>query len=79
MAQVRGGREVHTGAESRCNKSLGVWVRPAVSDWSLAAWTVDGVVMLGIPQSDPGSDHVECKQLVRMGGQLPKWMGRGPS
>ena len=47
VAQVRGGREdimgrvVRAGAESRCSKPLGAWVRPAVSDWSLAAWTVD--------------------------------------
>ena len=27
------------------------WVRSAVSDWSIAAWTVDGVVVVGIPQS----------------------------
>ena len=51
VAQIRGGREdimgrvVRAGAESRCSKPLGAWVRPAVSDWSLAAWTVDGVVM----------------------------------
>ena len=50
-----------------------------MSDWSLAAWTVDGVVMLGIPQSGPGSNHVECRQLARAEGQLPKWMSRGPS
>ena len=59
-AQVRGdredvmGRRVRTGAGSRCSKSLGAWERPIVSDWSLAAWTVDGVVMRGIPQSGPG-------------------------
>ena len=35
--------------------------------------------MLGIPQSGPGSDHVECRQLARVGGQLPKWLNRGPS
>ena len=85
VAQVRGGREdvmgrrVRTGAGSRCSKPLGAWERPAVSDWSLAAWTVEGVVMLGIPQSGPGSNHVECRQLARVGGQLPKWMNRGPS
>ena len=45
----------------------------------MAAWTVDGEVMLGIPQPGPGSNHVECKQLARVGGQLPKWMSRGPS
>jgi hypothetical protein len=80
VAQVRGGREdimgrvVRAGAESRCSKSLGAWVRPVVSDWSLAAWTVDGVVMLGIPQSGPGSNHVECRQLARVEGQLPRCM-----
>ena len=85
VAQVRGGREdvmgrvVRTGAGSRCSKSLGAWMRPSVSDWSLAAWTVNGEVMLGIPQSGPGSDHVECRRLARVEGQLPKWMGRGPS
>ena len=50
-----------------------------MSDWSLATWIVEGVVMLGVPQSGPGSDHVECRQLARVGGQLPKWMNRGPS
>ena len=35
--------------------------------------------MLGIPQSGPGSNHVECRQLARVEGQLPKWMSRGPS
>jgi hypothetical protein len=87
VAQVRGGRtdvmgrRVRTGAGSRCSKPLGAWERPTVSDWSLdlAAWTLEGVVMLGIPQSGPGSDHVECRQLVRVGGQLPKWMNREPS
>ena len=85
VAQDRGGREdimgrvVRTGAESRCSKPLGAWVRPAMSDWGLATWTVDGVVMLGIPQSGPGSNHVECRQLARVEGQLPRWMGRGPS
>ena len=84
VAQVRGGREdimgrvVRTGAESRCSNPLGAWVRPTVSDWSLAAWIVDGVVMLGIPQSGHGSSHVERKQLARVEGQLPRWMGRGP-
>ena len=53
-------------------------MRPTVSDWSLAAWTVDGVVMLGIPQSGPDSNHVECKQLARVKDQLPRWIGRGP-
>jgi hypothetical protein len=85
VAQVRGdrvdemGRTVRTGAGSRCSRPLGAWERSAVSDWSLAAWTVDGEVILGIPQSGPGSNHVECKQLVRVEGQLPKWMSRGPS
>ena len=55
------------------------WGRHAVSDWSLIAWTVDGEVMLGIPQSGPGSSHVVCKQLGRVKSQLPRWMGRGPS
>jgi hypothetical protein len=85
VAQTRGyrddvmGRAVRTGAGSRCSRPLGAWGRSAVSDWSLAAWTVDGEVMLGIPQSGPGNNHVECKQLVRVEGQLPKWMGRGLS
>ena len=59
--------------------ALGAWERAAVSDWSLAAWTVNGEVMLGIPQSGPGNDHLECKQLVRVEGQLPKWISRGAS
>ena len=85
VAQVRGcredamGRAVRMGAGSRCSRPLGAWERAAVSDWSLAAWTVNGEVMLGIPQSGPGNDHLECKQLVRVEGQLPKWMSRGPS
>ena len=45
----------------------------------MAAWAVGGVAMLGIPQSGPGSDHVKCKQLATVKGQLPRWMGRGPS
>ena len=40
-----------------------------MSDWRLAAWSVDRVAMLGIPQSGPGSNHVECKQLARVDGQ----------
>ena len=54
-------------------------MRAAVSDWSLAAWTGAGEVMLGMPQSRPGSGHVICKQLSRVKGQLPRWMSRGPS
>jgi hypothetical protein len=82
VAQVRGGREdvmgrvVRTGAGSRCNKSLGAWMGPSVSDWSLAASTADGVAMPGIPQSGPGSDHVECRRLARVEGQRaeePGW------
>ena len=73
------GRVVRTEAESTCNKSLGAWMRPAVSDWSLAGWSVDEVAMLGISKSCPGSDHVECTQLTRVRGQLPKWKGRGLS
>ena len=46
---------------------------------SIAAWTVDGVVVLGIPQSGSGRDHLVCKQLGRAEGQLPRWMHRGPS
>jgi hypothetical protein len=78
VAQVRGvrvgvvGRTVRAGAESRCSRPLGAWVRSAVSDWSIAAWTVDGVVVLGMPQSGPGMDHLVCRQLSRTEGQLPK-------
>ena len=85
MAQVRGGRvdamdrTVRAGAGSRYNGPLGAWARPAVSDWSLVAWTVDGVAMLVIPQSGPGSKHVVCQQLGRVEGQLPGWMDRGPN
>ena len=87
VAQARGdrvdvvGRTVRVGAESRCSRPLGAWVRSAMSDWSIAAWTVDGVVVLGIPQSGPGRDHLVCKQLgtCRAEGQLLRWMHRGPS
>ena len=86
-AQVRGsrvgvmGRTVRGGAESRCSGPLGAWVRSAVSDWSIATWTAGGVVVLGIPQSGPGRDHLVCKQLgtCRAEGQLLRWMHRGPS
>ena len=84
VAQVRGGRAgvmgrtVRAGAESRCNRPLGAWVRSAVGDWSMAAWTVDGVVVLVIPQSGPGSSQLVCRQLGRAEGQLPGWMHRGP-
>jgi hypothetical protein len=85
VAQARGsrvdtvGRTVRTGAESRCSRALGAWARPSVSDWGLVAWAVDGVVMLGIPQSGPGSRHVLCRRLARVEGQVPRWMKRGPS
>ena len=55
VAQARGsrvnvmGRTVRIGAESRCSRTLGAWMGPSMSDWSLIAWAVDGVVMLGIP------------------------------
>ena len=84
MAQARGsrvdsmGRSVRAGAESRCSRALGAWVRPSMSDWSLIAWVVDGVVMLGLPQSGPGSRHVLCRRLARVEGQVPRWMNRGP-
>ena len=77
VAQVRGysedvmGRAVRTGAGSRCSRPLGAWKRAAVSDWNLAAWTVDGEVMLGIPQSGPGSDHLECKHSTVTQGCPP--------
>ena len=85
VAQTRGGRldamgrVVRAGAGSRCNRPLGAWMRAVVSDWSLVAWTEEGEAILGIPQSGPGSRHVVCKQLGRVEGQLPRWMGRGPS
>ena len=84
MAQARGsrvdvmGRTVRVGAESRCSRALGAWMGPSVSDCSPDAWVVNGVVMLGRPQSDPGSKHVLCRQLARVEGQVPRWMNRGP-
>ena len=78
VAQARGsrvesmGRTVRVGAKSRCNRALGAWVSPSVSDWSLVAWAVDGVMMLGIPQSGPGSRHVLCRRLARAEGQVPR-------
>ena len=46
----------------------------------MAAWIVDGEVVLGIHQSGaPGRDHLVCRQLNRVDGQLPKWMHRGSS
>ena len=71
------GRTVRVGAESTCNRPLGAWMRPSVSDWSLVAWAVDGVAMPRIPQSGPGSRHVLCRQLARVEGQVPRWMNRG--
>ena len=59
-------------------QGTGAWVRPSASDWSLVAWAVDGVVMLGIPQSGPGSGHVLCRRLARVEGHVPRWMNRGP-
>ena len=35
---------------------------------------VDGVVVLGVPQSGLDRDHLVCKQLSRAEGQLPRWM-----
>ena len=78
VAQVRVGRldamgrVVRAGAGSRCSRPLGAWVRAAMSDWSLVAWSEEGEVMLEIPQSGPGSGRVVCKQLRRMKGQLPR-------
>ena len=73
------GRMVRAGAGSMCSRPLGAWVRAAVSDWSLGAWTEKGEVMLGIPQPGPGSGHAVCKQLSRVKGQLLRWTSRGPS
>ena len=52
-------------------------MRTLVSVWSLIAWTVDRVVVLGMPQSGPSSKDVLCRQLARVGGQVPRWMNRG--
>ena len=73
------GRTVRAGAEPRCSRLLGAWAGSTVSDWSIAAWAVDGEVMLGIPQPGPGRGHLVCRQLSRVDGQLPKWMHRGTS
>ena len=72
-------RVVRAGAKSRCSRPLGAWVRATMSDWSLVAWIEEGEVMRGIPQSGPGNRHAVCRQLSRVEGQLPRWMGRGPS
>ena len=64
------------GSGSRCSKPLGGWERATVWDWSIAAWTEGGVVRLGIPQSGPGNEHLECRHLVRVEGELPKWLNR---
>ena len=49
------GRRVRAGACSRSSKVLGRWERTAAWDWSLVAWSVGGVIYLGIPQPGPGS------------------------
>ena len=44
------------------------------------AW-LNGVVVVRIPQSGPGRNHLVCKQLGRaeLEGQIPRWMHRGSS
>ena len=85
VARARGGandvmgRRVRVGAGSRSSKALGRWERTAAWDWSLVAWSVGGVIHLGIPQSGPGSRYLECRKLARTEGPPPKWMGRGTS
>ena len=64
VAQVRGGQGDAMGRVAR-NGAESRCNKP-----------LDSVVMLGIPQPCPGSDHVQCKQPTRVGGQLPKWMGK---
>ena len=66
------GRRVRVGAGSRSSKTLGRWERTAAWDWSLVAWSEDGVIHLGIPQSGPGSRYLECRELIRIEGPPPK-------
>ena len=55
------GKRVKLGAGSKCGMKLGSWDRKAVCDWSLAAWAEGGRVMLGVPQSGPGCETLECR------------------
>ena len=75
------GRRVRIGAGSRSSRTLGRWERTAAWDWSLVAWAMDGLIHLGIPQSGPGNRYMylECRELARVDGPPPKWMGRGTS
>ena len=45
----------------------------------MTAWPEEREAMLRIPQSEPDSGHVVCKQLSRAKGQLPRWTSRGPN
>ena len=71
------GRRVKLGAGSMCGLKLGSWDRKAVSDWGLAAWAEGGRVMLGVPQSGPGSRTLECRELQRVEDSAPKWRKAG--
>ena len=72
VAHTRGGRvdamgrTVRVGAESRCSRPLGAWVRPSVSDWSLAIceWS-----------SDAGDTAVRPRQ--QSCGVQAAWQDRG--
>ena len=85
VARARGGvtdvmgRRVRAGAGSRSSRALGGWERTAAWDWSLVAWAVDGVIHLGIPQSGPGKEYLECRELARVDGSPPRWVNRGTS
>ena len=73
------GRRVSIGAGSRSSITLGRWERTGAWDWSLVAWAMHGVIHLGIPQSGPGKEYLECRELARVDGPPPKWMSRGTS
>ena len=73
------GRRVRAGAGSRGSRALGKWGGAAAWDWSLVAWAAGGVIHLGIPQSGPGKDYLECRELARVCGSPPRWMKRGTS
>ena len=67
------GRRVKLEAGSKCEMVLGEWDRRAVWDWGIAAWAEGGRVHLGIPQSGPGVEHIECRRLARVEGAAPNW------
>ena len=71
------GSRVRAEAGSKCAMQLGRWDRRAVWDWGIAAWAKEGRVMLGVPHSGPGSKHLWCKMMERVGEAPPEWRKAG--